>query len=537
MKYIYIVFILLVLGSLLVAQGDTTSILKPTEKEESLIEQLKSEKRELSILEEEISYYYNLLQQRSAVRELYKRGKISNLKNVFSKTAKIIDRMFEDKLIKKVSLKIGEQKVIYGDIVELQDQLLYYRAKLAFIKGDNKKAQELLEEIVVNYPRSSIMNFTILILEEIYFIVGFDQKLINIFDQYTAEKSLQQNFWLAQAYYNTGKYTEAETYFNILKKDKEYAFRSNAMLALISYFTEDLENSLGKFSALENKYNKKTNYYEYILICLARLHLVNNDFEKALAYYDKYYEHTHNVISDEILYEIAMQNYNRKEYKRAIEYFSIIIDRPIKSQYFASAKFFVAVSEQGRGNYDQAENTLTEMITRNNILMETMNTKYNLLEKYSKLRRKLTQKDISDGEWNKLKTQSNSIENALIKTNNTLGELYTGLDIRSLQMLQILEEEYLSYSSTIADMDAVILLAQSLPNTRIPAILDREIASSDSSIVTLQVLSYLGHRPRFSSKDFNFAKALASEKIYQENLLKTLNPSFSHFLSNFVPVF
>ncbi len=88
-------------------------------------------------------------------------------------------------------------------------------------------------------------------------------------------------------------------------------------------------------------------------------------------------------------------------------------------------------------------------------------------------------------------------------------------------MLQILEEEYLSYSSTIADMDAVILLAQSLPNTRIPAILDREIASSDSSIVTLQVLSYLGHRPRFSSKDFNFAKALASEKIYQENLLKT----------------
>jgi len=88
-------------------------------------------------------------------------------------------------------------------------------------------------------------------------------------------------------------------------------------------------------------------------------------------------------------------------------------------------------------------------------------------------------------------------------------------------MLKILEEEYMSYSSTIADMEAVILLAESLPNKRIPEILDREIAASDSSIITLQVLSYLGHRPRFSSQDFNFAKALATEKIYQENLLIT----------------
>ncbi|NQT64584.1 MAG: hypothetical protein HQ554_00180, partial [FCB group bacterium] len=182
-------------------------------------------------------------------------------------------------------------------------------------------------------------------------------------------------------------------------------------------------------------------------------------------------------------------------------------------------KFFVAVSEQGRDNYDQAEDTLTKMITQNNILMETMNTKYSLLEKYSTLRRKLAQRDLSDEEWSKFKTQSEGIEKALIRTNDTLEQLYTGLDNKSLETLQILEEEYLSYSSTIADMDAVILLAQSLPNKRIPAILDREIASLDSSIITLQVLSYLGHRTRFSQKDFDFAKSLAAEKIYQENLL------------------
>ncbi|RLC57316.1 MAG: hypothetical protein DRH89_03800 [Candidatus Cloacimonadota bacterium] len=521
MKKIFFALILLVLGSTLVAQEDITSIFKPVEKEKPLIEQLKEEKRELAILEEEISYYFNLLQQRAAVRELYKRGKVSNLKKVFSKTAKIIERMFEEKLIKKVALKIGEQKIIYGDVVELQDQLLYYRAKLAYIKNDYEKAQGLLEEIVEDYPRSAIMNPTILLLEEIYFITGLDQELIDIFDQYIAEKSLQQNFWLAQAYYNTARYTEAETYFNILKKDKKFAFRSESMLALISYFTEDLTSSIEKFSLLENRYSKKVEHYEYILISLARLHLVNDDYEMALAYYDNYYENSKVDIPDEIIYEIAMQNYSNKKYKRAIAYFNIIIEKPIKSQYFASAKFFVAVSEQGQGNYDQAENTLSEMINRNNILMETMNTKYSLLEKYSKLRRQLTQKNITGEEWDKLKLQSDNIENALTQTNNTLEALYTGLDINSLATLQILEEEYMSYSSTIADMDAIILLAQTLPNKRIPDILDREIASSDSSIITLQVLSYLGHRPHFSRKDYDFAKALAYEKIHQENLLNT----------------
>ena len=519
MNKIVFAFILLVLSLNLAAQADITSILQPAEKEKPLLEQLKEEKRELAILEKEVSYYYNLLQQKTAVSELYEKGKITNLKNVFSKTAKIIDRMFEEKQIKTVSLKIGEQNVIYGDIVELQDQLFYYRAKLSFLKGDNFKAQPLLEEIIANYPRSVTIDPAILLLGEIYFVAGFDQKLIDIFGQYRLEKSLQQNFWLAQAYYNTGKYSEAENYFTILKKDKEFAFRSKAMLALISYFTEDLDSSLEKFSELEDKYSRRTDYYEYVLISLARLHLVNSDIEKSLAYYDAYYDMTYEDIPDEIIYEIAMQNYNSKEYVKAIAYFNIIIDKPVKSQYFASSKFFVAVSEQGQGNYDQAENTLSEMIARNNVPMEIMNSKYNLLERYSKLKRQLNQKDLSGEDWDKLKARIEGIEKALVLTNSTLETLYTGLDAGSLNMLQVLEDEYLSYSGTIADMEAIILLAESLPNKRIPAILDRVIASSDSSIITLQVLSYLGHRQRFSSKDFNFAKALASEKIYQENLL------------------
>ena len=521
MKKIYFVLLLLFLGLSLITQDDINSSLNLSAKDKPLLELLKEEKKELAILEEELSYYHNLLQQRVAIRELYKQRKLTSIENVFSKTAKIIDRIFDEDLIKKASLKIGELKLIYKDIDELRDQVLYYQAKLAFAKGNNKKAQNLLEKIVEDYPHSSMLSPSILILEEIYFVEGLDQKFINIFDQYTAEKSLQQNYWLAQVYYNIGKHTESSTYFNILAKNKEYAFRAKSMIALISYYSDGLESSIAKFYELENKYNKRTDYYEFVLLSLARLNIANNDFDKALMYYDDYYDLSREVISDDVIYEMAIQNYNKEHYAKAIEYFNLIINRPIKSQYYASSKFFVAVSEQGSGNYEYAENTLSEMITQNNVLMETMNTKYDLLEKYNTLRKKINREDIAEEELSELKLQSDRIEKAIAQTNETMEQLYTGLDGRSLYTLQIMEEEYLAYSSTIADMDAVILLAEKLPNKKIPKIIDREIAYSDSSIITLQVLSYLGHRPKFTRKDYNFAKALAYEKISQENLLTT----------------
>jgi len=521
MKKKYFVLLLLFLGLSLTAQDEINSSSNLSARNKSLLEQLKEEKKELAILEEELAYYHNLLQQRVTVRKLYKQKKLSSIENVFSKTTKIIDRMFDENLIKKASLKIGELELIYKDIDELKDQVLYYQGKLAFIKGNNKKAQDLLEKIVEDYPHSSILNPAILILEEIYFVEGLDQEFINIFDRYTAEKSLRQNYWLSQVYYNVGRYSEALDYLNILIKNKEFAFRAKAMIALISYYTEGLESSIAKFNELENKYNKRTDYYDFVLISLARLNIANNDFNKALIYYDDYYNLTNDIISDDILYEMAIQNYNKENYPKAIKYFNLIIDRPIKSQYYASAKFFVAVSEQGSGNYEYAENTLSEMISQNNVLMETMNTKYDLLEKYNTLRKKINRENITEEELSELESQSDKLEKAIAQTNETMNQLYTGLDSRSLNTLQIMEEEYLSYSSTIADMDAVILLAEKLPNKKIPKIIDREIAYSDSSIITLQVLSYLGHRPQFSRKDYGFAKALAYEKISQQDLLTT----------------
>ncbi len=523
MRKILFSLIFIVIFAQLVAQNAIISILKPQEKQKPLLEQLKEERKELAILEEEITYFYNLLQQRAGVRKLYKKGKVRDLKKIFSKNAKVMDRMIAENRLKALSLKIGEQKIIYGDIVELQDQILYYRAKQAFIQGNYKRAQNLLEDLVTNYPQSKRLNPVQLILQEIYFKEGRDEQLITCFDNYIGEISLKQNYWLAHAYFNVGRYEDASSIFKALSKNKEFGFRAKAMQAMIAYFTDGIDTAIKKFMILEERYGTGTDYYDFVILSLARLYSANDDIVQALACYENYSNIHHGEINDELLYEIALQFYNNQFFDKAISYFYEIVEKSVKSEYFASAKFLVAVSEQGRGNFDQAESSLNEIISRNNVLLETMNTKYRLLAKYNETRRELTRLDISAEEIEALQKKADNIEGALQSTNSTMQELYTGLDPISLQLLELLEEEYLAYSSTIADIEAIILLANTVPNKRIPAIIDREIASTDSSIVTLQILNYLGHRPRFTYKDYDFARALAIEKVYQNNLLKTWN--------------
>ncbi len=506
---------------LLKAQEDTEVVSPSPSKEVNLLEQIKEERKELAVLEEEISYFYNLLQQRNVVRKLYKKGKVSELEKVFLKNSKVLDRMFKERDIEAISLKIGEQKIIYNEVVELKDYLIFYRAKLALLKNDREKAQFLLEDLVNNYPQSTKLDLAVAFLKEVYFFSGKNEELIEISNKYPGKDSIEQNYWLGHAYYNIGNYDESISIFNILKKDKEFGFRSQEMLALIAYFTDGIDASMDQFLTLQKDYNTNSDYYDFIILSLARLYIAKDENEKALEYYEWFDNLQIEELSDEILYEIATQLNNCAQYNKAISFLIRITQKPIKSEYFTSAKFLIAISEQGKGNLDQAESTLDEIIINNNILLETMNTKYRLLAKYGEIRRKISRSDISDEKRNEYKLQSGNIEEALSKTNKTMNDLYAGLDRRTLSLLELLEEEYLSYSSTIADIDAIILLANTVPNKRIPALIDREIAASDSSIITLQILRYLSHKQNFTYKDYNFARALAEEKIYQNELLKT----------------
>ena len=221
------------------------------------------------------------------------------------------------------------------------------------------------------------------------------------------------------------------------------------------------------------------------------------------------------------MFEIGTQYKNGKDYDKALDYYSLIINNPVKSEYFTSAKFAVLMVELEKGDINTVEEKLNEIISINNILLETLNAKYSLLEKHKNLRSDYSKDEISETERASIKNKMDSIESALQKTNTSLQSLYKGLDPVTLIALEMLEEEYLSYNSIISEMEAVIKLANTIPNKKIPKMLDLRIEDTDASLVTLQMISYLGHKSHISSQDYELARALALEKLEEDFLLDT----------------
>ena len=487
----------------------------------TLLQLIQEEQQSLSLLEGEIQYYYSLIQKKRDIKSLYEEGNLSKIKKLFNEDIKAIDKLLKSDDINKISIKVGELKLVYKNIPELQDKILYYRGYVAFLKSKDDKAVDLLTQILDNYPLSLKKNDAILILEEIYFANGSDSLFISVTEKYTAPKSDYQLYRLGQAYYNIGNLKKAKKLFSQLVNNRTYGLRANEMLALISYLENDVDTGIKEFLKLKEKYRSSSSYYDFILLSLARLYALKKDFENAYSYYDAYLNMHGSEVSDDILFEIATLYKNNGLYDNAIQYYTMIINKEKKSEYFTSAKFLIMLVEMERGNFDKLEDKLKGMISINNLLLEALNAKYKLLDKYSEIKKQLVSVDISERERTKLQAKKEAIEAALQKTNDTLMNFSSNLDPTTLLVLQLLEEEYLSYSNTISEMDAVIKLANVVPNKRIPKKIDEEIESSDSDLIILQVIEYLGHLQNITPQDLELAKILAEEKFYEKYLIES----------------
>ena len=489
----------------------------------TLIQLIQEEQNNLSMLEGEIQYYYSLIQKRKEIKSLYQNGNLVKIKKLFNEDAKAIDNILKSDDIKEVSIKVGELKIAYRDVPELKDQILYYRGYVSFLKRKDTKAVKMLEEIVNKYPLSSKRNGAIQVLQEIYFGEGADSLYIAISGKYTAPKSDYQLYRLAQSYYNIGNIEKAKKIFNGLINNKQYALRSKEMLALISYTEKGADVAINNFLKLQTEYRNTDSYYDFIILSLARLYAIKKETDKSFSYYAKYMSMHPDQVSDDILYEVATLYKNNSQYDQAVHYYTMIINKPQKSEYYTSAKFLIMLTEMERGNFDKIGDKLNGMISVNNLLLEALNSKYKLLQKYSETKEKLISSDISEAEKTKLSAKKKAIEGALQQTNDTLMKLSSNLDPTSLLILQLLEEEYLSYSNTISEMDAVVKLANVVPNKRIPKKIDQEIEASDSDLIILQVIEYLGHLQKITPQDLEIAKALAEEKYYEKYLVDSWN--------------
>jgi tetratricopeptide (TPR) repeat protein len=463
---------------------------------EELRQLVQEEQKHLTDLLDEITFLTNLLEKKFIIKAHLQEGEIAKIKALFMKDQKEIDLLYEQLQGKKMLAFNNQLKALYGDIEVIEPFLLFNDARGFYLESQYEKSQKKLEDIIDYHSNFELLDEAILLLQEIYFKLGLHKEFVSLYVRASNKNTEIQKYWLGHSHYNIGNYQEAEKIFTSLLDNKNFGFRADAMLALISNYTQGTEYAIREFNQLLKSYPPATEHYHFGILSLARLYADIDEIDIALEYYDLYSKHYPGEIPDELLFEIGLMNKNHGKYLKAISYFNKILKKPIKSEYYASAKILATISQKQSGQFGEIETGLNEIISLNDILLETLNAKYGLMDKYRELTQNLEEYKDNPARSETIQTQIEQVEQMLFNTNKTVENLYSGDDVTTLAAISIMEEEYMYYTETIEMMNSVVELAKTTPNKRIPKNIDRSIEAGDYDILNLTMIGFLGHLPQ-----------------------------------------
>ena len=485
-----------------------------------LLEEIRQESFDLAVLDEEVDYYQQLVDKRNRVKSLLEQNRLSTIREIFERDLAELDVIFESDDIERAVKKLWEITRIYKGISALDiknyfpDKLLqYYEARLDVQDGHYEKARRILEKNLANNVDPQHRNEIVLLLEEIYFNLKIYEDYISVYPIYRGINTQQQRWWLGQSFYNTGRLDDASTVFRRLANDEEYGLRSRCMSILIIYQNGNINQAITDFLTLKYQYSPTTPYFNFINLSLARLYAISGDNNEAISLYDQYVQ-LQKDIPDDILYEIATVYKNFGEYTQAINYYHKITEKPVKSKYYVTAKYFTAITEQDRGNYESGRENLRDIIEKNDNLMLSLNKKYALLENYSSLLHNLITETLSPERRSQIDAQLNDLENQFQENREEIETYSEGVDSKKLLYLKQLEQEYFSYTITLANYEAFVRYSRNPMLKRLPSIQNYQMSRTDSSVVYLQMVNYVENLSKKSAESYTLAKFLAEQKVY-----------------------
>jgi tetratricopeptide (TPR) repeat protein len=485
-----------------------------------LLEAIRQESFDLAVIEEEVDYYQRMVDKQKQVKTLYEQNRLSNIREIFERDLAELDVIFEADDTDRAVQKLWEISRIYRDIEVLDiknyfpDKLLqYYQARLDVLDGRFEKARRVLEKNLAENLDSKHRNEIVKLLEEIYFNQKNFTDYISVYPIYRGINTTRQRWWLGQSFYGSGRIDEAATVFRRLANDDEYGLRSRSMNVLVTYQNGDTGQAITDFLTLKYQYSPETPYFNFINLSLARLYAISGNNQEAINLYDQYVQ-LEEEIPDEILYEIATIYKNFGEYAQAINYYQKITEKKSKSTYYVTAKYFTAITEQDRGNYESGREHLRDIIVKNENLMQALNRKYALLENYSSLLHDLITETLSAERREQIDSQLDALENQFQANRQEIETYSEGIDSNKLLFLKLLEEEYFSYTITLANYEAFVRYSRNPMLKRLPTIQNYEMTRTDSSVVYLQMVNYIEDLSTKSAESYTLARFLAEQKVY-----------------------
>lgn len=515
MKKIFLSFISILVVATVCLADESLAVQKLLYGRDSytLEEKLTIEQYELQLIEEELSYLNNLLALKSAVNDLYKIGNIEKIQNGFNQRKQDLNKLLEQDKLRESETSINEMEIIYKDIPQLHDQMLYDQARLFFKKKDFIHARKLLEEIIQGDQLAPEWLSAYQLLAEIYFLTQADEELIRLFESHQIDKTQKNIFQFANALYNLEMYDQSAIEFSKLLNSSEYHFIAQSMIAVINYFQDDTITAIDQLQELSHQEKISANTLNFVLLNLGRIQILYKP-DEAWQYFKRFHE-VNETINDEILFEIANYYFEHKHYDESVIYLKDIINKIPKSPFYVSANFMLAAAQYSK--QDRTPGTaIDSLIYTNEELLENIDSKLFFLEKYQQLQQQFSSIDSTDLIYQNLSYQLELVDIELTETNKQLEIFYRGSAKQRLNEIYILEEEYKNYSSILAEIKALILIARKMPRERFTDYINNQIDLADSSLVSLQVIRYLQAKPIITPADFKLARRIAVEKILQE---------------------
>jgi len=479
-----------------------------THEEKLLLDEIAYEESLLTEIEYEINQFSGIVKRKIEIRNLDSAGNYEKIEQLFLEDSKIIDQSLSSDNKKSAVNEFNKLSIIYKGIGITQGNIWYYKSFFAEYTDSLNLAIGLLSKVVEEHNNCLKYNYSAKKLCNIYINNELNDEYINLYEKFEFEKDIDVKYWYAQALYNVREFSKARSIFLELVSDPLYGFRSEIMNILIDSQDAASEQSISRILALKNTHTETEEFYEVLILLLARFYFEDNQLEFAENGYNEYINKWPSKVNNELRYEYSQLLRLKKEYDKALQQLQLISDNKDDETYFLESKALLVTMYDEIGQYETSSQTFTGSMDYFTKANELLKKKYSLLN------------EIKEAYVNNNKNDKSTIESIvsekqkiLEETNIQIKEFSRGLSVDELAELEKIEEMYLENFTLLIKFRDEIEYLNTHNNQEIPEKIDREIALLDSARVRLRALQYISNLPEATLDDFKAAYFISSEII------------------------
>lgn len=449
-----------------------------------------SEQRRLRGVEQQISKYRQLLDDRQLIQELYEEQNIAAIRARFQELADIIEKAYIEGDLVTLEDAHLRMKYLYRDITPVADLYIFYDALYHYLNGNVSETLNKMNEVATNYTNSAKIEQAVRFTQAIYLVRNMNEEYIDIYHKFPELSSTRSYYWLGQAYYNLAMYDEASEVFSETKNDSQFGFRSKLMLGMIAFAGFDIEKALEIFAETVESYKADEPYYDFALLSLGRLYSQFGFFEDAIIQYEKYYAMNRRQVSTEFIYEMALIAKEADKKDLALSLLRQIIHLPQTSSIFDKALSQVAIITAEKAGVSSAREIVEDVVENNTAYIELMSLRsekvnYLRAEVDSLLNITIGNKEGKQKELDALFQHVTAIQ----ERQKTIGEF--GVNQEDLMVIDFVTEEYSLLLKTVIELNDIIDVVAAQSNEEKSKSIERQAAEMDSLRVDLLTLLFL----------------------------------------------